>query len=210
MIYQATLLDLHLLQLPRNIITWFPCSPMERTSKRYTKILIRKLFILPPFQTYYHLFKVLTQQPQVSYTATLLYLPLITLIKTAILLDWTSLFATHAQRFFAWTCYITIFLFASFASILFALEFVNCTPVQKNWNPLIEGTCRWSIPKSVIASAAVNLGLDLLPLALAQRIIWGLHADWKRRLGVSLIFLVGLMYVSLFPTLQWKRTDHGV
>ncbi|KUJ10083.1 uncharacterized protein LY89DRAFT_689922 [Mollisia scopiformis] len=130
----------------------------------------------------------------VCYVATCLYLWLIALIKIAILCDWTCIFASKGQRgFFAWTCFLTCGAVASLAIILFVMDLVNCTPFDRNYNPLLPGSCRWSVPEESIVSAAANFALDALPLILAQRMIWGLHTTWGKKLGVSLIFLVGVI-----------------
>ncbi|KAI0383252.1 hypothetical protein F5Y04DRAFT_278958 [Hypomontagnella monticulosa] len=73
------------------------------------------------------------------------------------------------------------------------MDMVNCTPFARNWDPLIPGSfCRFGIPQFGLASATTNLVLDLIPLVLAQRIIWNLHISQKKKIGVSAIFLVGV------------------
>lgn len=76
------------------------------------------------------------------------------------------------------------------------MDLVNCTPFEANWNALIPGaTCRFQIPGFAVASATTNLALELIPLALAQKAIWGLHMSWRKKLGVSGVFFIGIMYV---------------
>jgi hypothetical protein len=101
------------------------------------------------------------------------------------------------------------------------MDLVNCTPFEGNWNPLIPGRfCRFSIPAFGLASSTVNLVLELIPLILAQKVIWSLHASWRKKLGVSVIFLIGIMYVTTSPTnhtfpvltmsvKQWLRCQHS-
>lgn len=45
----------------------------------------------------------------------------------------------------------------------------------------------------ILGSASVQVVIDFAMVLLPQRIIWSLHMNWKRKLGVSIIFAVGLM-----------------
>jgi hypothetical protein len=35
-----------------------------------------------------------------------------------------------------------------------------------------------------------------------QRVIWRLHMSWKKKLGVSLIFFIGIMYIPNYPLVR--------
>lgn len=128
------------------------------------------------------------------------------MIKCAILLEWTSIFAPQGKRdYFAWACYAACGAIASLSVIIFIMDLVNCTPFEANWNPLIPGAfCRFSIPEFGLASSVTDLTLDIIPLILAQKVIWGLRMSWRRKLGISAIFFVGIMYVT-----RCQPTDLG-
>ncbi|KAI0595290.1 hypothetical protein F4775DRAFT_569723 [Biscogniauxia sp. FL1348] len=130
----------------------------------------------------------------VCWIATLLYLWIIAFIKCAILLEWTSIFVPDGKRgFFTWACYTTCAAVSALSIIIFIMDLVNCTPFESNWNSLIPGAyCRFSVPQFGVASATTNFTLDLIPLILVQKVIWGLRISWQKKLGVSFIFLIGI------------------
>ncbi|KAH8689032.1 hypothetical protein BGW36DRAFT_309012 [Talaromyces proteolyticus] len=131
----------------------------------------------------------------ICWIATILYLFIVALVKCAILSEWTNLFFPKGTR--NWLTYIwwtSGALISSLSFILFVLDLVNCTPFSGNWDPLAQGRyCRFSVPAFSVASAATNLGLELIPLTIAQKVIWSMHLTWKKRLGVSVIFLISIV-----------------
>ncbi|KAI0909668.1 hypothetical protein F4823DRAFT_593219 [Ustulina deusta] len=135
-----------------------------------------------------------TEFNYITWLATLLYLWIIASIKCAILLEWVDIFVPQGERgYFTWTCYATCFAFTALSFIIFILDLVNCTPFEGNWNPLVPGVvCRFAIPQFGLASSTTNFTLDLIPLCLSQKVIWSLHLSWRKKIGVSLIFLFGL------------------
>ncbi|KAF2799401.1 hypothetical protein K505DRAFT_404648 [Melanomma pulvis-pyrius CBS 109.77] len=139
--------------------------------------------------------KDITAFSHVCWIATLLYLASIALIKCAILLEWVNIFVPRGQNtYFTWVSYSTCGAITALSSILFVMDLANCTPFELNWNPLlVGGFCRFSVPQFALASAIANSVLDLIPLILAQKVIWGLHMSWTKKLGVSFIFLVGIL-----------------
>ncbi|KAI1419261.1 hypothetical protein F5Y12DRAFT_720941 [Xylaria sp. FL1777] len=130
----------------------------------------------------------------ITFIGTLLYLWIVALIKCAILLEWVDIFVPKGERgYFSWACYATCFAFCALSIIIFILDLVNCTPYEGNWNSLIPGVvCRFGIPQFGLASSTTNFTLDLIPLCLSQKVIWSLHLSWKKKIGVSFIFLFGL------------------
>jgi hypothetical protein len=123
---------------------------------------------------------------------------IIALIKCAILLEWVDIFVSDKKRgYFAWACYITCGIVVTLSIILFVMSMVNCTPFEANWDPLIPGGyCRFDVTDFGLASSTTNLVLDMIPLILVQKVIWGLKLSWQKKLGVSVVFLIGVAYVS--------------
>lgn len=146
--------------------------------------------------------KNITEFSYVCWIATLLYVVLIALIKVAILLEWTEIFVTDKKRsYFAWACWITSGVISTLSIILFIMSLANCSPFERNWNPLLPNSfCRFAVPEFGLASAITNLILDVIPLLLAQKVIWSLRLSWQKKLGVSVIFLIGIMYVVALQT----------
>lgn len=79
------------------------------------------------------------------------------------------------------------FYFTQFFGILF-----QCTPFAKIWQPSTNGTC---INRFVMTLSSVifNLVSDVLIFVLPIWAIWRLRLDLHRELGVSAIFLTGLV-----------------
>lgn len=118
-------------------------------------------------------------------------------MKAAILLEWMAMFnPLNKRNYLFWISWVTITCLIIFNIVALILFNANCTPFESNWDPLVPGSyCRFSVPAMALASAVFNLSADLVIFGLPQRIIWGLHTTWRKRLGVSVVFLVGLLYV---------------
>lgn len=120
------------------------------------------------------------------------------LLKTAILLERIRIFVPHGTRnIFYWSSVILIMINAGFYISSIAVTFGNCRPLEKVWHFWVTGTCIDSKGRDV-AGAAINLVLDISILAIPQRIIWTLHMDERRKIGVAIAFSVGLMYVFFY------------
>ncbi|KAK8037135.1 hypothetical protein PG991_001449, partial [Apiospora marii] len=123
----------------------------------------------------------------------LIYAFVMLFAKTAILLEWKSIFVPTKKRnwfFWATTAMATINILAY--TIAFIMTIFRCKPVTKIWRPWLQGTC--SEQKSTdVATTFINLFLDILILLLPQPIIWKLKMTRQRRVGVSLIFSIGLL-----------------
>ncbi|GAP92557.2 putative 60S ribosomal protein l36 protein [Rosellinia necatrix] len=130
----------------------------------------------------------------ITWLATLLYLVIIAPIKCAILLEWVDIFVPKGERnYFTYASWATCFAFVSLSVIIFVLDLVNCTPFESNWDPLVPGrVCKFQIAQFGFASSTTNFVLDLIPIFLAQKVIWGLRLPAHKKWGVSIIFLVGL------------------
>ncbi|RYP65140.1 hypothetical protein DL769_006419 [Monosporascus sp. CRB-8-3] len=89
---------------------------------------------------------------------------------------------------------------------------VNCTPHAPNWNPFIPGVCRIDIKRLSFSSAIINLILDFIPLLLPQHVIWRLRMSNSKKVGVSIVFLVGLLacisaLIRLVSTVQFQASE---
>lgn len=116
------------------------------------------------------------------------------IIKLAILLQYLRIFVPirnnslmfWASHILIWTNLIT-YLLCSF------LEIFACSPMDKVWNIFVtDGHCI-HLPAINIATAAFNFLSDCLVLILPHKVIWELQLSFKRKLGISTIFLTGLL-----------------
>ena len=129
-----------------------------------------------------------------------------TLLKVAILREWTKIFVPKGTRnYFYWLSHVSIALITIGGILLLILLNINCTPYKANWTVFTpNAACRFTVPNLTLASAILNMVFEILPLVLPQRIIWGLNLSTSKKLGVSLIFCVGLLYGILpFPALHY-------
>lgn len=120
------------------------------------------------------------------------------------MLEWTRIFAPEGTNtYLSLSWYATGAAISLLSIIIFIMDLVNCSPFTGNWDVLVVGRhCRFSVPAFGLASSIVNLTLEIIPLVLVQRVIWGLHMSWKKKLGVSLIFFIGIMYVPNYPLVR--------
>ncbi|RYC59084.1 hypothetical protein CHU98_g7126 [Xylaria longipes] len=98
---------------------------------------------------------------------------------------WSNMATSYTNGIY--TSVILSFLVAS----VFALSFA-CIPYQRNWDFTVPGKC---IKKSEleITSAAIHFASDIVILILPQKVIWSLHMSLKKKLGVSVIFSLGVL-----------------
>ena len=92
-----------------------------------------------------------------------------------------------------WASHTLIWTNFVFYSACFFLEIFACNPINKAWDPLITtGKCL-NVPAINIAAGTFNALSDILILILPQRTIWKLQMSLNRKLGISAIFLTGVL-----------------
>jgi hypothetical protein len=74
------------------------------------------------------------------------------------------------------------------------LSFVWCTPVQYNWNKLIKGTCNLNGQLAGFTiTGSINLGIDVIIVALPASKLFGLKMKLSKKLGVASMFSLGAL-----------------
>ncbi|OTA98516.1 hypothetical protein M426DRAFT_258556 [Hypoxylon sp. CI-4A] len=130
---------------------------------------------------------------QLFYQGLLIYFAIVVLIKSAIVLEWIAIFVPDRTRnFFFWSSCSVLVIHNLFYIAIIILELAACSPFERNWNPLIEGKCLDTIDLAVAVSA-INVTLDVLIFLLPQKVIWGLQMRNQRKIGISLLFAVGIL-----------------
>lgn len=114
------------------------------------------------------------------------------IIKLAILLEFLRIFSPRKCHYTFWIYHILIWLNFLFYVIVSFLTIFPCQPIKKFWKPWIDGRCL-NTAKISIAIACFNSASDLSLLIVPQKVIWNLQMSFKRRIGVSTIFLAGLL-----------------
>ncbi|KAL9613858.1 MAG: hypothetical protein Q9204_008868 [Flavoplaca sp. TL-2023a] len=124
----------------------------------------------------------------------ILYSPVISIIKTVILLQYIRIFAPNRSIdpllfFTSWTLIILTILwnFACFWVSIFA-----CSPVEKFWNTLItDGKCL-NFALNILLTCLFNIITDTLILVLPSRAVWRLQIPIKKKSAITSLFAIGL------------------
>lgn len=113
--------------------------------------------------------------------------------KTSALLFLSRIFPKRANsRWFNYAIYTTHALnVAWLIGIIFGTIFM-CTPIEKNWNPMVPGKCG---PTNALwlGSAVPSVVIDLIILILPLPKIWGLRLSPAKKTGITLVFLLGYL-----------------
>ncbi|KAJ8132104.1 hypothetical protein O1611_g1519 [Lasiodiplodia mahajangana] len=124
------------------------------------------------------------------------YCMVMVLAKTAILLEWIHIFIPGREKtWFFWTARTMIILNITAYTLAIILTAVSCIPTWKIWQPWVGGHC-FDRRTTDVLTAWVNLFIDLAIFALPQPVIWKLHMPRGRKIGVSIIFSIGLLVVA--------------
>ncbi|KAK6610437.1 hypothetical protein H4I96_02035 [Botrytis cinerea] len=86
----------------------------------------------------------------------------------------------------------------------------QCIPMQKIWNPTLEGHCI-NLKASFIGNAIPNILTDVAILALPMQQVWGLHTSVMQKTHISFVFFAwNVIFTSIyrFTTLfQFQPAD---
>ncbi|KAI1483082.1 hypothetical protein K445DRAFT_321120 [Daldinia sp. EC12] len=123
------------------------------------------------------------------------YAIVLILLKTAILIDWVQMFIPRGTRgVFFWTCYgILLFNFLFYFSSEIAGN-LSCIPFKRIWDKTVPGKCFDRNPLD-LTTASVNVICDLFILLAPQKIIWGLHLTREKKIGVSIVYAIGILSI---------------
>ncbi|KAI9041772.1 uncharacterized protein KD926_006496 [Aspergillus affinis] len=116
--------------------------------------------------------------------------------KIAILLNILEIF--WSDETLSRTCHILMWANGIFYIVFTFIQIFSCRPISRSWDVFIaNGTCLNTRLITLVAGA-INAASDLLILILPQRRIWGLHSPLRKKLAVSGLFSLGLLYVQYF------------
>ncbi|TVY83257.1 Satratoxin biosynthesis SC1 cluster protein [Lachnellula suecica] len=150
--------------------------------------------------------KEITEFLHVFYASEVLYFAQVALLKLALLFFFIRIFpARTLKRVIQGTivfdlCFGIAFVFAA----LF-----QCNPVSfywKNWDGEHTGTC---VNSNVLAwsNAGISIALDAWMLAIPISQLAGLQLHWKKKLGVSLMFIVGT-FITIISIVRLQSLVH--
>jgi hypothetical protein len=115
-------------------------------------------------------------------------------LKVVVLLQMIRVFVPAGLRNVTfWAAHFMIWTNVAFYVAFAFLEMFCCTPRAKFWDKTIqEGHCLDFLAIHVVG-AVICLASDILILLLPQRVIFSLQLPLKRKLGLSLLFTVGIL-----------------
>jgi len=129
---------------------------------------------------------------QLGFIIEVLYPVVILPTKLSILLQYIRIFVpNHTSKTFYLVlsflaCNVAFFI----ASLLITV--FQCTPIERAYNPLVKGNCiNW--PLAIVLTAVFNLVSDLCILLMPLTWIWRLQMSKNRKIGLSGIFLIGIL-----------------
>lgn len=120
-----------------------------------------------------------------------LYTFIVVFTKISILCLYIRVFAVYRFRLL---CYILIGITLAFGISCWVSTGFNCVPITfmwQGWDGQHSGTCM-DTSKQAFALAGVNMSLDILVFLLPIPQLWALQMSLKRKLGVIIMFTVGL------------------
>lgn len=109
-------------------------------------------------------------------------------------MDWCRVFVPidKARNLFWITCWMVITLQCVWGLLCIILLNLQCRPHEAIWKFYIPSKC-YSLPEVMLTSASVQVISDLTMFILPQRIIWNLQMSWPKKIGISIIFGVGIL-----------------
>lgn len=127
------------------------------------------------------------------FMAYMFYCATVMTIKSAIIVEWLCIFVpSHTRNYIYWACHTLLWVNILFYIAMMVLPNAACHPHDKLWDPLLPGECKNTSFSGTLVSA-VNFTTDIMLILLPQKVIWGLQMSIQRKIGVSLIFLVGVL-----------------
>lgn len=120
----------------------------------------------------------------------------IMLMKAAIIIEWIKIFVPGRTRNkFFWCAWALVGLNTGFYVAGIVSENLSCIPFQMIWDKTItDGHCI-NTKALDIAAASIDFVSDLAVIILPQQVIWRLQMSKKKKIGVSLLFGMGILYV---------------
>jgi hypothetical protein len=121
------------------------------------------------------------------------------LVKLSILLLYLRLFrasTTTRRLIYGGAAAITLF-YTAFAVLQLAL----CHPRRGEsvLGDSVARRCSGSWKRRFFAFPAFNIASDAYIVALPVRVVWRLQMDWRRKIAVTAVFVMGLLYATYLP-----------
>ncbi|KAK7731893.1 hypothetical protein SLS63_005190 [Diaporthe eres] len=146
----------------------------------------------------------LTTLFKVYFIFEILYTVTLGMIKISICFLYIRIFSNSTLKKVLWGTQIFNLLLV--VAVLGA-EFGQCVPLSYLWDAWDQehsGRC-FNINVVVYAHSAINIALDVWMLILPATQVWRLNMSFKKKLGVSAIFAIGIFIVRLTTLSQFGK-----
>ena len=130
------------------------------------------------------------QRKQLSSIESIIYCPIIVLVKVSILLQYVTFFVVHRWNLFHILIHILLWINVVFYTIDTFLVIFECDPRAKVWDDSIPGHC-FSLHQLGVSSGVINVISDFAILLLPLRRIWQLQMRWTKKWRFLAVFAVG-------------------
>ncbi|KAL8648073.1 MAG: hypothetical protein Q9226_006152 [Calogaya cf. arnoldii] len=127
-----------------------------------------------------------------STVETIIYDPIIVLVKISILLQYVTLFVAHRRSVFHYTIHATIWIIVLFYIAVTFVYIFSCNPRRKLWIPSTPGHCQHEHGRGVF-SGSINIASDFVILILPLPIILRLQMPFAKKLRLTLVFSFGFL-----------------
>lgn len=112
--------------------------------------------------------------------------------KLSILWLYTCIFSTKTFRIAA---YIMMGIVGGYGVAFLVIFCTNCRPISQQWDPVPGGVCK-DVTIEQIASVSVNMVIDTAIVVLPMPPLWGLQMPIRKKIAITGLFSIGLMYVK--------------
>lgn len=118
------------------------------------------------------------------------------LIKFSSLLLYRRIFDSNRHLMIA--CWVVAGIVFSYSTAQVVMSIFQCTPVHKAWEPATPGTCLDTFVAAT-TPAAINVVADFATVFLPMPLIWGMQLEWKRKVQITGIFMLGSLWAFGLP-----------
>ena len=122
------------------------------------------------------------------------YAPAMLCTKVAVLLLYRRVFSPQRRSFFDIGLRLFITVLCLFYVSTALVKIWECNPRPRIWNKSIRGTCLDN-SRVLETSGVFNLVTDIIILLVPVKAVWNMQLNTRRKVGVVLVFTVGLTYV---------------
>ncbi|KAL8999893.1 MAG: hypothetical protein Q9169_001298 [Polycauliona sp. 2 TL-2023] len=170
------------------VILGFGLSTLAISARLYTKLRITRKLLSEDYFSF---------TGYLSTVETIIYDPIIVMVKISILLQYVTLFVVHRRSVFHYTIHVTIWIIvlfyiaATFVYAFNALTLDQCSPRRKLWVPSTPGRCLQENTRGVL-SGSINVASDLVILILPLPILARLQMPLAKKLRLAFVFSFGL------------------